>query len=138
MQANGKPTAQLANLSDEPESPHGDHDVNDRDDGSSSSGDEVDRERIARYEKSKLRYYFAIVECSDAVAADALYRECDGKTPATPAQMGAEKLKNQKLPESSSIKISKMLRKGRLPGSLLTIIGASSAVCSHTTVLQSY
>ncbi|KAK9831160.1 hypothetical protein WJX74_005437 [Apatococcus lobatus] len=48
------------------------------DDGGSSSGDEVDRERVAQYEKAKLRYYFAIVECSSAVAADALYRECDG------------------------------------------------------------
>ena len=54
-------------------------DGDDSDDGASSSGDEVDRERVARYEKAKLRYYFAIVECSSAVAADAVYRECDGR-----------------------------------------------------------
>lgn len=50
----------------------------DSDGEGSSSGDEVDRERVAQYEKAKLRYYFAVVECSSAVAADAVYRECDG------------------------------------------------------------
>lgn len=59
---------------------------NDSDGEGSSSGDEVDRERVALYEKAKLRYYFAVVDCSSAVAADALYRECDGRAPGRSAQ----------------------------------------------------
>ncbi|GAX82620.1 hypothetical protein CEUSTIGMA_g10046.t1 [Chlamydomonas eustigma] len=45
---------------------------------SEEDGDEVDKKRLAMYEKSKLRYYYAIVECRTVVAASHIYAECDG------------------------------------------------------------
>ena len=38
----------------------------------------MDAKRLRAYEKSKLRWYYAIVECADVATADKLYREVDG------------------------------------------------------------
>lgn len=47
-------------------------------DGSDSDDNEVDLERLRLYERSKLRWYYAIVECDSAATANTLYEECDG------------------------------------------------------------
>ena len=59
----------------------------DADDGSDSEAesgndnddaDEVDREALRLYERSKLRWYYAVAECDSARTAAHLYAECDG------------------------------------------------------------
>lgn len=49
-------------------------------DGQSSDGedDELDDEKLRAYERSKLRYYYAVVECDSVGTADYLYKYCDG------------------------------------------------------------
>lgn len=43
-----------------------------------SDDEEVNQRRLRMYECSKLRYYFAIVECDSAASASNLYSQCDG------------------------------------------------------------
>ena len=50
-----------------------------QDDASDSdSGNEVDQRRLQLYERSRLRYYYAVVDCQDVRTAAHLYAECDG------------------------------------------------------------
>ena len=39
---------------------------------------EMDQKRLRMYERSKLRYYFAVVECDNVSTASNLYAQCDG------------------------------------------------------------
>ena len=45
---------------------------------SSSSEDEAVQRRLAAYERSRLRYFYAVVECDSVSTGSHLYRECDG------------------------------------------------------------
>nr|GLL26246.1 pre-rRNA-processing protein ESF1 [Ipomoea trifida] len=40
--------------------------------------DEIDNEKLRAYELSRLRYYFAVVDCDSSATADYLYKNCDG------------------------------------------------------------
>lgn len=45
---------------------------------SDDSGNEVDQRRLQLYERSRLRYYYAVVDCQDVRTSAHLYAECDG------------------------------------------------------------
>ena len=42
-------------------------------------GGEVDTRRLRLYERSKLRYYYAVAVCDSPASANRLYEECDGQ-----------------------------------------------------------
>ena len=45
---------------------------------SGGSADEAVQRRLAAYERSRLRYYYAVVECNSIATGAHLYQECDG------------------------------------------------------------
>jgi hypothetical protein len=47
-------------------------------DASADDGAEVDQARLRMYERSKLRWHYAVVVCDGVPTAAHLYRECDG------------------------------------------------------------
>lgn len=55
----------------------GDGEGDDGGDGDDSDG-ALDESRLRYYERSKLRWYYAIVVCSNVKTAEAIYSECDG------------------------------------------------------------
>ena len=48
------------------------------DSSADESGDGVNQRRLQLYERSKLRYYYAVAEFGSAAAAAHVYAECDG------------------------------------------------------------
>lgn len=54
------------------------HAARDRADGSDAEGDEFDSRQLQLYERSKLRYYYAVVEFSSVEAAVTVEKECNG------------------------------------------------------------
>ncbi|XP_050128178.1 LOW QUALITY PROTEIN: pre-rRNA-processing protein esf1-like [Malus sylvestris] len=50
----------------------------DEDDDTDDDDEELIAQKMRAYEKSRLRYYFAVVECDSITTADYLYKSCDG------------------------------------------------------------
>lgn len=55
-----------------------DEELDQEDSSEADSGNEVDQRRLQLYERSRLRYYYAVVDCQDVRTAAHLYAECDG------------------------------------------------------------
>jgi hypothetical protein len=55
-----------------------DEDSDDSDDSQDEEDIKEDQDRLQKYERSRLRYYYAIVTCDTPITANQIYEECDG------------------------------------------------------------
>jgi hypothetical protein len=77
-----------------------DEDKKGSDEDDDDDDDEFDNEKLRAYEISRLKYYFAVVDCDSVATADHLYKTCDGLE----FELSSNKLDLRFIPDSMEFK----------------------------------
>ncbi|XP_051147664.1 pre-rRNA-processing protein esf1 [Andrographis paniculata] len=84
----------------EEEAVHGPVGLFDEEESDGGEDDEIDKKKLRDYELSKLKYYYAVVECDSITTSDYLYNNCDGLE----FERSANKLDLRFIPDSMEFK----------------------------------